>query len=155
MGPIEIRHRSREEHRRIGERLDRLDVCARTVAGAGEPPARASRRANELERALAGLLEELERHLSWEEELLPEALVAADAWGTERAERIRSAHLELREVMGFCRASCRSSARPLVLARRARELAHLVRGSLRREERDAVRSEVLREDVVAIDTVSS
>lgn len=151
-GPLETRHRSRAEHRCIRERLSGIEHRARVVSGQESPTAREARK---LERELETLRDQVECHLRWEEELLPDLLREADAWGAERAARVRSAHAELREVLAFCRGSCAASESRVVLARRARELARLVRGSLRDEERDAVRPDVLREDVIGIDVVTS
>lgn len=149
MTATEIRHQARAEHGHIRGRLAQLEALATRVAhGGGEADVRA------LERQVEALRQALREHLGWEDRELPAALGDADAWGEERAARLRSSHRELRAVLGFCRDSCDGALHPVVLAQRARDLVALLRSGLGDEEHAALHADVLREDVVAIGQVT-
>jgi len=90
MSPVEIRWRARAEHRLIEERLARIEALAAAACeGRNEASAR-------LGRELDALRDELGNHLGWEARALPDALAGADAWGPERAARVRAALEDLR-----------------------------------------------------------
>lgn len=146
MTPVDVRRRARAEHRSIERSLARLEASARAV------PADAAPARRRIERELEALRERVHRHLGWEEGALARILPEADARGNERAARVGSAHAELREVLDFCRHAC-AAEHPVVVARRAHDLARLLRSAIRDEERLAVRRDLLREDVVPIDPV--
>jgi len=140
-----LRRDLQREHAVALEALDRLEAAARALEEGD-----VSRRAD-LERHLAATHRWLGAHLGREDGLLPPALARADAWGRERATRLRTAHRELRDVLGFCRSSCAKAEPPGLLARRALDLIALLRAEIREEERIAVHPDVLRNDVVATD----
>ncbi len=102
--------------------------------------------------AAHALLVDVERHMRWEERHLEPALREADAWGNERADRLRSDHREQREAFGHVLANLRDRSRPPTLvALMLLDLIALLRDDMAEEEDLLLDPRVLRDDVVGID----
>ena len=146
MKPSEVRERTLRDHEGLRTALDRLERRCRAAAGGGSLPA------GQLREAAHALLVDIERHMRWEERHLEPALREADAWGNERAERLRSDHREQREAFGQVLANLRDPSRPPALvARMLLDLIALLRDDMAEEEDLLLDPRVLRDDVVGID----
>lgn len=146
MRPSEVRRRVLEDHERIRAMLVVLEATAGQVLS-GEAHLLGSLR-------LEGgtLLGTLREHMHWEDVHLRPALLEADAWGLERAERLDHDHREQRELLGYALASVEDQSRPApVIARTLLDLVKLLRADMEDEERWLVDARVLRDDVVSID----
>jgi hypothetical protein len=124
----ELRDRASHDHQAIRERLARVDAASAALAGgdAGRWPA--------LARELEELRRQVASHLRWEDGALLAALSHAGARGAARAERLRSVHAELHAVLAFCERSWSRLRDPRLRARRAHDLASLLRDEIRAEE---------------------
>jgi Hemerythrin HHE cation binding domain len=149
MKPSEVRTRILSDHERLRGDLDRLEALVSDLRG--------GRAALGTLRVDAGaLLARLSAHMRWEESYLLPALREADAWGEERAGRLTRDHREQRELLDFLNARLRDEAQPAALV--ARDVAHLVvllRDDMREEEAELLDERVLRDDVVAVDALTS
>lgn len=149
MEPSEVRTRILRDHDRLREdlgRLERLVSDFRSGSAALEA----------LRRDSAALLARLLAHMNWEESYLLPALRDADAWGEERAAQLARDHREQRELFHFLQARLRDEAHPATLV--ARDVEHLVallRDDMREEEAVLLDERVLRDDVVAVDALTS
>jgi iron-sulfur cluster repair protein YtfE (RIC family) len=140
MNPSEVRTQILAEHDRLRVLLSELEAAADRDA---------------LRRALGELLSSLRNHVAREDEILVPALEAADAWGPQRAARIRENHeAQLRLLSTWERAATGSLA-PADLASRLAHFAAGLRDDMASEEADLLRPDVLRDDVVAISQASS
>ena len=146
MQPSEIRLRILDDHQTIRGMLLSLERAALGVSDGESQLAGPMRLEGEV------LLEHLLEHMSWEDRHLRPALVEADAWGRERAERLDRDHREQRDLLRYALASVEDQSRPaLVIARQLIDLVRLLREDMEDEERLLVNDKVLRDDVVAID----
>jgi hypothetical protein len=148
MKPSEIRQRILRDHRGLRNDLERLEALAADV--------RAGRPCGALRVDAEALLAWLKGHMRWEESYLLPALREADAWGAERAERLLRDHREQRELLEFLNGRLQDEGQPAVLVvRDVTQLIELLRDDMRAEEAELLDERVLRDDVVAIDAVSS
>ncbi len=146
MKPSEVRERTLRDHEGLRIALDRLERGCREAARGD------SLLAGQLREAAHALLVDVERHMRWEERHLEPALREADAWGNERAERLRSDHREQRETFGQVLASLRDPGRPPALVTpMLLDLIALLRDDMAEEEDLLLDPRVLRDDVVGID----
>jgi hypothetical protein len=149
MSPSEIRTRILQDHERLRHDLDQLEACAGELG--------ADRGALERLRVdAAALITHLDGHMRWEEWYLLPALREADAWGVERAARLASDHRAQRELLDFLNVRLHDETRPAALV--AQDVAHLVgllRDDMREEEAEMLDERVLRDDVIAIDAMTS
>jgi iron-sulfur cluster repair protein YtfE (RIC family) len=144
--PSEVRERTLRDHEALRIALDRLERCCREAARGDLLPA------GQLREAAHALIVDVERHMRWEERHLEPALREADAWGNERADRLRSDHREQREALGHVLAGLRDPGRPPALvARMLLDLIALLRDDMAEEEDLLLDPRVLRDDVVGID----
>ncbi len=146
MKPSEVRERTLRDHEGLRIALDRLERCCRETARGDALPA------GRLREAAHALLVDVERHMRWEERHLEAALREADAWGNERAERLRSDHRGQRGAFGQVLASLRDPGRPPALVTpMLLDLIALLRDDMAEEEDLLLDPRVLRDDVVGID----
>lgn len=102
---------------------------------------------DELRASLQRLTVAVQRQNREEQQLLDPFLQAADAWGVVRVERLQEERdLEARMVQNACVLS-----EPLALAGAARAIVRPLIRLLRREEREALAPDVLRDDGIVID----
>jgi iron-sulfur cluster repair protein YtfE (RIC family) len=149
MKPSEIRSRILSDHRSLRGDLDRLGALAADVRE-GRTPCVALRGDVEL------LFAWLRDHMRWEESYLLPALREADAWGAERADRLLGDHREQRELLEFLNRRMQDGEQPAALL--VLDVVHLIellRADMREEESDLLDERVLRDDVIAIDAVTS
>jgi hypothetical protein len=149
MKPSEVRTQILNDHERLRGDLDRLEALVSDL--------RSGRAALGTLRLDSGaLLARLQAHMRWEESYLLPALREADAWGEERAARLIRDHREQRELFDFLNARLRDEAQPAALV--ARDVDHLVallRDDMREEEAELLDERVLRDDIVAVDALTS
>ena len=148
MRPSQVRDRILSDHVALRGILADLESLARDVLGGEYRMAGALRFEGE------GLLEELSRHMSWEERHLIPALQDADAWGEADAcvDRLHEDHAEQRALLSHALERLRDPSRPAALvARNLLDLAAVIRQDMEDEERFALSERVLRDDVIAID----
>ena len=149
MKPSVVRLRILSDHRSLRRDLERLDALVAEVR-AGRAPGATLRLDTE------ALLAWLRGHMRWEEAYLLPALREADAWGAERAKRLVDDHREQRELLDFLNQRLLDDAQPAALL--VRDVTHLIallREDMRQEEAELLDERVLRDDVVAIDALSS
>lgn len=142
--PTEVRSRVFDEHRRLRRSLVRLQDLARSVTI--DPSLTADLRA-----ALRGLLVEFALHLDSEDEILMPLIETIDAWGPERAGRMREEHRIQRALLQrmFDRAEKRGE--PDQLASEVDSLVLRIFRDMHEEEEELLDENLLRDDVVAID----
>jgi iron-sulfur cluster repair protein YtfE (RIC family) len=146
VNPSEVRQRILAEHRTIRGMLLGIETLAEEVL-ANQP-----QRLEPLCEKTEALLAELLNHMSWEDLHLRPALLAADAWGRERAALLDRDHAEQRQLLESKLEHLRDPARPpLLIARDLLELVKLLRDDMEREEELLLDPRVLRDDVVGID----
>ncbi len=137
--PSEVRQQILADHEILRRMLERLEVRARRVLQGKS-------------KAAAGLREEFEAvesrlrgHLELEERVLVPALLEADAWGRERAERCYEEHARQRQIMDAVRASERT---PHEFALLAWGFVRLIREDMAEEEKLSLNERVLRDDPI-------
>lgn len=142
--PTEVRGRVFEEHRRLRRSLVRLQELARSVT-LDESLAPA------LRMNLRALLAEFARHLDSEDRILMPLIETIDAWGCERAGRMREEHRIQRALVEqmFDRAERRVD--PDQLAADVDALVLRIFRDMHEEEEELLAEDLLRDDVVAID----
>ena len=146
MRPSQVRDRILSDHVTLRGILADLECLARDVLGGEYRMAGALRFEGE------GLLEELTRHMSWEDRHLIPALQDADAWGEARVDRLHEEHAEQRALLSHALERLRDPSRPAALvARNLLDLAAVIRQDMEDEERFALSERVLRDDVIVID----
>jgi iron-sulfur cluster repair protein YtfE (RIC family) len=149
MKPSEVRARILSDHDRLREDLERLESLVGELAAGRTAPTAV--RADSV-----ALVARLYSHMRWEESYLLPALREADAWGAERAERLMRDHREQRELLDFLNARLHAQAQPeALLARDVQHLIVLLRDDMREEEAELLDERVLRDDVVAVDALTS
>ena len=149
MKPSEVRSRVLSDHERLRRDLDRLGDLAGVIRN-GHVALATLRADTEV------LLARLEAHMHWEESYLLPTLREADAWGVERAEQLTRDHREQRELLDYLTRSLRDRAKPAALVEReVRHLIGLLRDDMREEEAELLDERVLRDDVVAVDALTS
>ena len=143
MKPSEVRSRILQDHERLRLLLVEVEELVAGV-GAGGP-------ATALRARTRVLLTALEAHLALEDEILCPAIHAADAWGPVRAARLKEGHVEQRAQLTRL-----SSLEPSVgdeeVCEAVRGLARDLRDDMHREEAELLDPDLLRDDVVAINS---
>jgi hypothetical protein len=135
--PGEIRSEVLELHAELRERVREVLSAARSSPS--WPPTR------ELSLALAHLEAGVRHMVQREQKRLRPVLAKVDAWGEFRAERLRTLHRAYRDAIAHVESGdhdARSAARSSIM--------RLVR-ALRREERELLGRDLLRDDTVAVD----
>jgi iron-sulfur cluster repair protein YtfE (RIC family) len=149
MKPSEIRARVLRDHEHVRNDLERLEARASELA---DGPAAVER----LRLDAAALITHLDVHMRWEEWYLLPVLREADAWGAERAAQLASDHRAQRQVLDFLNVRLHDETRPpALLARDVTHLVGLLRDDMREEEAELLDERVLRDDVIAVDALSS
>lgn len=147
MKPSQLRERILSQHAELRHLLEELSqLSGRVLAGeAGLEPALHAQGA-ELQ---ATLLE----HMALEDRVLAPALREADAWGDERAARLDREHASQREMLSQVLESLRQENLPVMrLALELRGLVSIVLEDMEHEEKAMLGADLLRDDVVSIDT---
>ena len=146
MRPSQVRRRILEDHTRIREALDALEVPSRALR-AGEAKALVPAMY-----ALRDLAQRFLDHLDLEEAILVPALYDADAWGPERAELVASEHAEQRgELLDLLEQLARPATSPAIVGKRLLEWIEALRFDMEHEEVAVLDPDLLRDDVIAID----
>lgn len=146
MTPAETREWVLKDHRALRTVLDRLQELAQQVHDGDR------RLLGPLRLEAEQFLHRFEEHTRWEDRHLRPALVEADAWGRERAERLDRDHAEQRQLLEDSLERLHQADRPpLLVARGVLDLIALIRTDMEEEERDLLDPRVLRDDVVSID----
>lgn len=147
MTPAETREWVLKDHRNLRTLLEELEELAGQVRDGDH------RLLGPLRLAAERFLHRFEAHTRWEDQYLRPALVAADAWGQERAERLDHDHVEQRQLLEDSLDRLREAERPaLLVARGVLDLIALIRTDMEEEERDLLDPRILRDDVISIDT---
>lgn len=146
MRPAETREWVLKDHQDLRARLEALEEVGRKVQDGDR------RLLGPLRVATEQFLRRFESHTRWEDAHLRPALLEADAWGQERAERLDHDHEEQRELLEYILRQLREAGRPPALvARSVLDLIALIRQDMVDEENDLLDERVLRDDVVSID----
>lgn len=135
-----------ESHERLRRQIlaehGELRAAIAKVATA-EEPARLALATN----ALCDLLED---HLAHEDEVLEPVLRTIDAWGPERARRLRDEHLQQRARLAQLRRDV-ATAPALALAREVQPFLEELLVDMAGEERDVLDPDLLRDDTVSVE----
>jgi iron-sulfur cluster repair protein YtfE (RIC family) len=145
MKPTEVRARVLEQHAALREALSGIEGVA-SAGLAGE-----ARFGSELRARVNRLVEQVEAHLSMEEEVLLPVLREIDAWGPVRAERLIEEHEAQRAGLERLRA-LEQGDNQAEFTRAVLAMIWTLLGDMRQEEHDILKDELLRDDVIAIDT---
>ena len=149
MRPSEVRERVLADHERLRADFKRIEAIARAARDG------ALERFGDLRVEGDALLARLLSHMRWEESYLLPALRNSDSWGAERAARLIKDHREQRELFRFFHSRLGDTGDWPVLAQRLSDLIALLRDDMAEEERELLNERVLRDDVVAIDALTS
>ena len=143
--PAQTREWVLKDHRALRAQLDALEELATQVRDGDR------RLLGPLRLEAERFLHRFEDHTRWEDRYLRPALLVADAWGKERAERLDHDHVEQRMLLEESLERLRDADRPAVLvARSVLDLIALIRVDMEQEEQDLLDPRVLRDDVVSI-----
>jgi hypothetical protein len=146
MTPAETREWVLKDHQALRALLDALEELATQVRDGDR------RLLGPLRLEAERFLHRFDDHTRWEDRHLRPALVEADAWGQERAERLDHDHAEQRELLEESLGRLRDAERPPVLvARGVLDLIALIRTDMAQEESDLLDPRILRDDVVSIE----
>ncbi len=149
MTPAETREWVLKDHESLRALLADLETLARQVRDGDR------RLLGPLRLEAERFLHRFEDHTRWEDQHLRPALIEADAWGNERAQRLDHDHDEQRQLLEDSLDRLRDAERPPVLvARGVLDLIALIRTDMEQEERDLLDPRILRDGVVTIDTES-
>lgn len=137
----EIRTTILEEHERLRERMQQLEVSldGRAGSSSGFPV------------ALKSFLVEFSKHIAHEEELLRPVLAQVDAWARQRVESLDREHHEQRQKLSEL-AQMDPSAAPAAFVARVREALEWIRLDMAGEEKSILAPELLRDDIIVIDS---
>lgn len=137
----QIRTTILEEHERLRERMRQLEVSldGRAGSSSGFPG------------ALKGFLVEFSRHIAHEEELLRPVLAQVDAWAEQRLDSLDREHHEQRQKLTEL-AQMDPSATPAAFVARVREALEWIRLDMAGEEKSMLTPELLRDDIIVIDS---
>lgn len=143
--PSDVCNRILRQHRAIGPLLDELARGAKTLLTGGPD-------------ALKGVLEQtrtlchaLKKHIVSESKFLVPALREADAWGTHRADKLLDQLRTRRRELEELRRSC-VHAENENLGTDIDRFIDNRRSAMAQTERESVNPEVLRDDVIGIDS---
>ncbi len=100
--------------------------------------------------ATNALLDLLADHLDHEDEVLEPALRAIDAWGPERARRLRHEHTSQRARIERLRREV-ATAPALALAREVQPFLEELLADMADEERDVLDPKLLRDDSITVE----
>lgn len=143
--PSEIRRALLEEHARLRVLLDELEDLAARAAQGEELGRRVPALAGQLARAV-------EAHNAAEERVLEPLLRSVDAWGALRIDDMLVEHLrEHAEIVAALDAAGRGAS-SVELARTFPRLAAEMRAHMDREERTFLARDLLRDDIVNVDS---
>lgn len=100
--------------------------------------------------ATSALCDLLEDHLAFEDERLEPVLRSIDAWGPERARRLRQEHVAQRARMAELRREV-ATAPALALAREVQPFLEALLADMAAEEREVLDPNLLRDDTVSVE----
>jgi len=104
-----------------------------------------------LSSALQGFLEEFLRHIAHEEAILRPVLAHIDAWAQERVKSMDAEHAEQRlRLMELSKVD--PSADPRGFVARVRETLEWIRDDMAGEEKGVLSPDLLRDDIIILDT---
>ncbi|MEK6606087.1 MAG: hemerythrin domain-containing protein [Myxococcota bacterium] len=148
--PGEVRRLVLADHAALRGRLARAVRYAESISlGESTPP-------DALRAAVRSLARLLHAHLDLEDAILAPALIASGAWGEACAARLGADHALQREWIAELRAlALDRNGPPRLLADTLLVLAAALRDDMEAEERDLLREDFLRDDVIAIDAATS
>lgn len=125
----------------LAEHVELRAAIARVATA--EEPAR-------LALATSALCDRLEDHLELEDEVLEPVLRAVDAWGPERARRLRDEHAAQRRRLAQLRRDV-ATAPALALAREVQPFLETLLADMAAEERDVLDPDLLRDDTISVE----
>lgn len=141
--PSQVRARIFREHLALQDQLDRIEAhTLRAQAGELEHT-----RLLELARSL---YRDLREHIDFEDALLGPALRDADAWGAVRADELERHHSEQRHSLRVLaeQSECEATEQ---LAQTLTSVITALRVDMAHENRDLLSSDLLRDDLIALD----
>jgi iron-sulfur cluster repair protein YtfE (RIC family) len=142
----EIRQAILGEHEQLRARMRELQAAlegAGATATAGVPPV--------LPGALHAFLQEFLKHIDHEEAILRPVLAHVDAWARHRVESMDSEHAEQRaRLTALARMDPASDPRSFVSG--VRETLEWIRQDMAGEEKTMLSPELLRDDIIVIDS---
>lgn len=100
--------------------------------------------------ATSALCDRLEDHLAFEDERLEPVLRSIDAWGPERARRLRQEHALQRARMAELRREV-ATAPALALAREVQPFLEALLADMAAEEREVLDPNLLRDDTISVE----
>lgn len=144
LAPSVVRARILDEHRRLRVSLARLQMLARDVTlDEGRLP--------QLRGAFQRLVLEFGSHLDSEDESLMPLVETLDAWGPERAARMREEHVGQRKMLDLMCDRLRQMTDALAFASEVDALVLRIFRDMHEEEAEILDVDLLRDDVVVID----
>ncbi len=137
----QIRTTILEEHERLRDRMKQLETSLDGRAGSSSA----------FPVALKGFLVEFLKHIAHEEELLRPVLAQVDAWARQRVESLDREHQDQREKLSEL-AQMDPPADAQAFVARVREALEWIRLDMAGEEKTLLTPELLRDDIIVIDS---
>jgi hypothetical protein len=104
-----------------------------------------------LRAVVGGLRLQFERHLAYEEAYLAPVLEHADPWGPERVKHLFAEHVLQRQELARAEAKALEASNLRAIALALQRLIDDVLADMEHEERGLLASDILRDDLVAVD----
>jgi hypothetical protein len=137
----QIRSAILEEHEQLRARMKELEASLDGPSGM----------TSSFPVALKAFLVEFLKHIAHEDELLRPVLVQVDAWARQRVESLDREHQDQRRKLTEL-AQMDPSSDPSAFAARAREVLEWIRVDMAGEEKTLLTPELLRDDIIVIDS---
>jgi iron-sulfur cluster repair protein YtfE (RIC family) len=140
-----IRKAILDEHQHLRARMqavqDAVDAAGQVKGAVPQP----------LLAALDSFLSEFLKHIAHEDVVLRPLLASLDAWARERVEHMDAEHREQRERLQAL-ARMDPAADPAAFTARIQETLQWIRADMAGEEKELLTPDVLRDDVIVIDS---
>jgi hypothetical protein len=150
MNPSQVRRQILDEHERLRDQLDTLHTAVSALFGDGEVLGDGEQLAN-LAAIARRVFMSLVLHTKLEDAIVAPALRDIDAWGPIRANTLLEHHAQQRGQLASMLEAYETNAEPLRLARATLDWIEEVRLDMQHEEREMLNSNLLRDDLIAVD----
>lgn len=151
--PSQIRQIILDGHDVLRKRLETMEALVEKLQKAAPSAAAGSPDEKALIENLLEFRKTFLEHVAVEQNILQPALADADAWGAVRVEQMEKEHCEQRAMLDEF-AAMAGGKKPADFLARVRRLITDMYADMKSEEEDFLNPDVLRDDVVAIDSSS-
>jgi hypothetical protein len=140
--PSAIRQRILDDHAWLREEFDAMDAISASLRAGEEPPLARER--------IQALVQRVEEHLRLEDQILDPALREVDAFGDVWAAHLATHHTNQRLILADLAALAAVQGTSQRLGEALAAIVAELRDDMRTEEKDLLRPDLLRDDLIAI-----